>query len=180
MTKLIFTTWANQPMSNMRASSEAWRCASLVGSSGSFQLFFLKIYFPFYHPTSTRSAWKILQSSILWINKVEILQHQKIRNEKLLQHCDLKISIHFDMLIPRFHLLLWWCCLESLPPSCHPPTTWPFGPPPTRPHWRDVHVNAHVILFLWTRAEGAICPVPADGRNPKVSVTYWLTDPLHV
>ena len=36
----LMGTWANQPMSNMSASSEAWRCSALLGSSGSFQLNF--------------------------------------------------------------------------------------------------------------------------------------------
>ena len=36
----VMGTWANQPMSNMSASSEAWRWSALLGSSGSFQLHF--------------------------------------------------------------------------------------------------------------------------------------------
>ena len=147
MTKLIFTTWANQPMSNMRASSDAWRCASLVGSSGSFQLFFFKNIFSLFIIQYKRAQLG-RYASLVYFGSTK-LKYFNTKRSEMRNCCNIvHFYIHFDMLIPRFYLLLWWCCLESPPTSCHPPTTWPFGPPPTRPHWRDVHVNAHVILFL--------------------------------
>lgn len=62
-------TWANQPMSNMSASSEAWRCSALLGSSGSFQLNFS--FLSIFIKSSLRNHYKTMRHNLFNIHSAQ-------------------------------------------------------------------------------------------------------------